>query len=224
MFIRWTLCREKADVVSNRNIHGEIASDWALGMGRMMAGDGGGGGAGRGGSLRNTDTQATQDVATLWGLPLQFHFCGPLAGSSQSQRPHCAQCLGLCGRLQKGSIKGLFSPVVAAGLRGELLALSQPPCACPPNTPGRQRRSGLRRWGCRQGLPEASWSLSPREGEAATSGRMCSTTLYPLEQSSRATLSVWVSLCFCVCVSPRPSGGRAPRHPPPQTLLQFCRC
>lgn len=45
-------------------------------------------------------------------------------------------------------------------------------------------------------------------------GGMGSTSLYPLEQSSRATLSVWVSLCFCV--SPRPSGGES--SPPPQRL------
>jgi hypothetical protein len=33
MFIRWALCRKKADVVCNRHTHGEIASDQALGMG-----------------------------------------------------------------------------------------------------------------------------------------------------------------------------------------------
>lgn len=38
----WTLGRKKADkmVVSNRHTHGEIASDWALGMGGVLVEDG----------------------------------------------------------------------------------------------------------------------------------------------------------------------------------------
>lgn len=43
--------------------------------------------------------------------------CGILAGGSQSQRPRCVQCPGLCGRLNKGSIRvGPPPPPSAAGL------------------------------------------------------------------------------------------------------------
>lgn len=99
--------------------------------------------------------------------------------------------------------------MVAAGLQEEQLAVGQTPCACPPNTPGRQRGSGLRSWGWRHRLLEASWSLSPREGEAAASGRMGSTSSpYPPEQSSRASkfqgYPVWFLLtCFAASVTQR---------------------
>lgn len=69
--------------------------------------------------------------------------CGILAGSSESQRPCCVQCPGLCGRLDKGSIR---ASSLLWRQQEELLAAGQPPRACPPRAPGRQR--GRRRgWG-----------------------------------------------------------------------------
>lgn len=99
----------KADAVSNRHTHGEIASDWALGMGGVLVGDGGG--QAEGGSLRNTDIQATQDVATMWGLPLQFHFVGLWLAVHRVRDPTVLSAWGSVG----GSTKAQLGPVLSCG-------------------------------------------------------------------------------------------------------------
>lgn len=63
--------------------------------------------------------------------------------SSPSQRPHCVQCPGLCGRLHKGSIRAC---ALQFRLQEAPLAAGQPPSACPPSSPHRQRR-GESGWG-----------------------------------------------------------------------------
>ena len=116
--------------------------------------------------------------------------CGILAGSSRSQRPCCVQCPGLCGRLDKGSIR---ASSLLSRRQEELLAVGQPPRACPPRAPGRQR--GRRRgWGCTASLPVASPSpsLNPEASVQVTGGEdeaclPCPISRCPLKGPSNPT-------------------------------------
>lgn len=98
------------------------------------------------GSSRSQDNAGYRSVAGQQqrvGPASAILLCGILAGSSQSQRPRCVQCPGLCGRFNKGSIR---ASSLLSRQQEEVLAVGQPPRACPPRAPGRQRGRG-RSWG-----------------------------------------------------------------------------
>lgn len=117
-----------------------------------------------------------------------------------------------------GSRKAQLGPVLSCGgcrparrtPGGEPASLRMPTQHARKTKKESTEELGMQALGC-QRPPGVS---HPERVKQPHQGGMGSTSLYPLEQSSRATLSVWVSLCFCV--SPRPSGGES--SPPPQRL------
>lgn len=101
--------------------------------------------------------------SSVWGLPLRFYFVGFWLGVHRVRDPAVYSAQGSVG----GSTKAQLGPVPSLSqLQKELLAVGQPPCACPPRAPGRQRGGGEA--GDEQlsacGLPEP-----PRPGRAEAS-------------------------------------------------------
>lgn len=92
--------------------------------------------------------------------------CGILAGGSQSQRPRCVQCPGLCGRLNKGSIRaGPPPPLQRLGCwPAGRAAGSRPSSLRMPTQSARQTKRVGERLGMNSRLPVASGSSSPRVG------------------------------------------------------------
>lgn len=75
----------------------------------------------------------------MWGLPLRFYFVGFWLGVHRVRDPAVHSAHGSVG----GSTKAQLGPVSSLSrLQKELLAVGQPPCACPPRAPGRQSGGG----------------------------------------------------------------------------------
>lgn len=97
---------------------------------------------GRGNSASQDDTHRAQKwpgCSGVWGLPLRFYFVGFWLGVHRVRDPAVYSAQGSVG----GSTKAQLGPVSSLSrLQKELLAVGQPPCACPPRAPGRQRGGG----------------------------------------------------------------------------------
>lgn len=112
-------------------------------------------------------TEVWPGCGSVRDLPLQFYFVGFWLGVHRVRDPAVFSAQGSGGRLDKGSIR---ASSLLSRRQEELLAVGQPPRACPPRAPDRQR--GRRRgWGCTASLPVASPSPSlNREASVPVTG------------------------------------------------------
>lgn len=144
---RCSKCRRRAwllkGIKSNGHILKVFTERWLLSWGLK---EGAGCPLGVRGIAAVRTTQAAEawpGGSSVWDLPLRFYFVGFWLGVHRVRDPHCVQCPGLCGRFNKGSIR---ANSLLSRQQEEALAVGQPPRACPPRAPGRQRGQG-RRWG-----------------------------------------------------------------------------
>lgn len=118
----------------------------------------------------------------MWGLPLQFHFVGLWLAVHRVRDPTVLSAWGSVG----GSTKAQLGPVLSCGScwpAGRTAGSGPDSLRMPTQHARKTKAEWTEKLGMEAQTAEASWSLSPREDEAAASGRMGSTHL-PL--SSRA--------------------------------------